>query len=69
VRELIAESNEEDDAILTEQDIVDLQKVNLRKAMDQCDWKISGKEGAAALLGIKPSTLSYRLNQWDVRRD
>lgn len=69
VREFVSESSDDDDSILTEQDIIDLQKVNLRKAMDQCDWKISGKEGAAQLLGIKPSTLSYRLNQWDIRRN
>ena len=69
VTDLVDTNDEQDESVLTELDIVDLQKINLRKAMDKCDWKISGKDGAAAMLGIKPSTLSYRLNQWDIRRE
>lgn len=69
MHELVETSENGEQAVLCERDFIDLQKANLRKAMDKCDWKISGKDGAAELLGIKPSTLSYRLNQWDINRE
>ena len=35
---------------------------NLAAAMAACGWKVSGPGGAAERLGMKPSTLSSRLN-------
>ena len=34
---------------------------NLRRALEQCDGKIYGPDGAAALLGLKPTTLASKL--------
>jgi transcriptional regulator with GAF, ATPase, and Fis domain len=36
---------------------------NIRKALDRCRGKIYGPDGAAALLGIKPTTLASRLKR------
>jgi len=54
--------------ILTEREFRVLEKANLRKAMQKTDWKISGSSGAAELLGIKPSTLAYRLSQFGIKK-
>lgn len=54
--------------ILTESEFRVLEKANLRKAMQKTDWKISGAGGAAELLGIKPSTLAYRLSQFGIKK-
>ena len=35
----------------------------LREALDQCGWVIKGDQGAAARLGMAPSTLHYRMKK------
>ncbi len=57
-----------DDEVLTESEFRQLEKANLRKAMHKTDWKISGNDGAAELLGVKASTLAYRLAQFGLKR-
>ena len=37
------------------------EKANLIAALRYADWRVWGPEGAAGLLGIKPSTLTYRM--------
>ncbi|MCG8317835.1 MAG: sigma 54-interacting transcriptional regulator [Pseudomonadales bacterium] len=54
--------------VLTDSELRLLEKANLRKAMQQTHWKISGAGGAAELLGIKPSTLAYRLSQFNIKK-
>ncbi|HWI57978.1 MAG TPA: sigma-54 dependent transcriptional regulator, partial [Bacillota bacterium] len=49
--------------ILTEAELRELEKQNLLAALNQCDWKIHGKDGAAALLGVKPTTLNSRIQK------
>tara|TARA_R110001599_G_scaffold49212_1_gene140619 strand:+ start:1235 stop:2929 length:1695 start_codon:yes stop_codon:yes gene_type:complete len=55
--------------LLTENDLRLLEKANLAKAMRRAGWKISGPGGAAELLGLKPSTLAYRLAQYGIKRN
>jgi formate hydrogenlyase transcriptional activator len=31
-------------------------------------WKIEGRSGAAAHLGLKPSTLRFRMKKLDIKR-
>lgn len=45
-----------------------LEKQNLENALAQCKGKIYGENGAAALLGIKPTTLSSRLKKYGINR-
>lgn len=55
--------------IYTEQELVNLQKENTRTALIQCKWKIYGQDGAAALLGIKPTTLSTRIKKMGLKEE
>lgn len=54
--------------VLDENEFRDFERSNLLRALQQCNWKVAGPQGAAVLLGIKPSTLSYRMNNFDIRR-
>ena len=54
--------------LMTEDQMRDLQKQNLRKALEQSNWRVSGKEGAAALLGIRPTTLSDRIKSFGLKK-
>ena len=46
----------------------EMERENLLNALRQCNGKISGRHGAAALLGLKPSTLSYQLKALGIQR-
>lgn len=50
------------DEFLTDTQFRELEKRNMAKALKFCHGKIAGKEGAAAALGLKPSTFTYRMN-------
>ena len=52
--------------ILTEAQLRTLEKDNLNAALVACDGKIFGKDGAAALLGVKPTTLASRLKRFGI---
>jgi transcriptional regulator with GAF, ATPase, and Fis domain len=39
------------------------ERANLVAAIDRCRGKIYGSDGAAALLGMKPTTLASRLKK------
>jgi len=47
--------------VLNEQQMKALQKRNVVLALRQSNWRVSGREGAAELLGVKPTTLSDRM--------
>jgi PAS domain S-box-containing protein len=47
--------------LMTETEFRTLEKANLTLALNKTSWRISGAGGAAELLGLKPSTLSYRM--------
>ena len=54
--------------ILTEQDMRELQKRNMQAALEQSGWKVSGPNGAAALLGVKPTTLADRIKAFELQK-
>jgi PAS domain S-box-containing protein len=54
--------------IRTVLEIEELERSNLRRALEATRWKISGAGGAAELLGMKPSTLSSRMKALGVQR-
>ena len=41
---------------------------NILNALDQCNWKITGSDGAAILLGLKPSTLNSKIKKMGLKR-
>jgi PAS domain S-box-containing protein len=53
---------------LTEKEMRDFQKNNVVAALKQADWRVSGPDGAAELLGIKPTTLADRIRAWGIER-
>lgn len=54
--------------ILTEKAMKELQKQNLLAALKQTNWRVSGKEGAAELLGVRPTTLTDRIKSFGLRK-
>jgi len=56
-----ATSTEEPVRIRTLQELEQLERENLRRALEAVQWRISGERGAATLLGINPSTLRSRM--------
>ena len=56
------------DTVLTEREMKALQKKNLVAALKQANWRVSGKGGAADLLGIRPTTLADRIRALGLKR-
>jgi formate hydrogenlyase transcriptional activator len=54
--------------ILSANQLLDLERGNLLRALEACHWKISGDQGAARLLGIPPTTLTSRMKSLQIVR-
>lgn len=54
--------------LMTDADIRALERANTVTALEQSQWKVSGDKGAAKLLGIKPSTLAYRISNFNIKK-
>ncbi|MDQ8184577.1 sigma 54-interacting transcriptional regulator [Pelagicoccus sp. SDUM812002] len=52
-----------DAEILNESQMVELQRRNILKALKQVNGRVYGDDGAAAMLGLKPSTLASRMKK------
>jgi len=52
--------------ILTEEDMRLREKTNIEMALQHTDWKIYGTDGAAELLGLKPTTLLSRIKKMGI---
>jgi transcriptional regulator with GAF, ATPase, and Fis domain len=50
-----------DDVVLTERECRDRERANVLRALDRTEGRIYGRDGAAHLLGINPTTLASRL--------
>ena len=48
--------------------LVEAQSTHIIKALNLCNWKISGKDGAAIMLDIRPSTLRDRMKKFGIKR-
>ena len=57
-----------DEEVMTEKEMRELQKANIRKALEQSSWKVSGAGGAAELLGVRPTTLADRIRTYKIKR-
>ena len=57
-----------EDDILTDNEMRELQKANIVKALKRANWKVSGTGGAAELLGVKPTTLADRIKTYQITR-
>lgn len=54
--------------VLTAKEMEDLERANLRRALDLCGGKVSGDNGAARLLGIPATTFSSRMKVLGISR-
>jgi transcriptional regulator with GAF, ATPase, and Fis domain len=57
-----------DGNIFSEKQMRSLQKQNFIAALRQSNWRVSGTDGAAELLGIKPTTLTDRIKSFGIRK-
>ncbi|MCR8721697.1 sigma 54-interacting transcriptional regulator, partial [Pseudomonas syringae] len=55
--------------IMTDARIRELERNNIQAALKVTGGKLFGKTGAAALLGLKPTTLASRLKRLDIQLD
>jgi PAS domain S-box-containing protein len=54
--------------VRTAKELVEIERSNLIAALESADWKIAGENGAAQLLGVKPTTLSSRIKALGIQR-
>ena len=54
--------------IRTIQELQDIERQNIRLALEQTGWKVSGEQGAAQLLGMNASTLASRIKTLGITR-
>lgn len=54
---------------LTEPEIQRRERENLYAVLNRTGWKIRGNDGAAELLGVKPTTLISRIKKMGLRRE
>ena len=53
---------------LTEAELQRRERENLLLVLEAANWRIKGADGAAELLGVKPTTLLSRMHKWGVRK-
>ena len=46
----------------------EVEREHLLRVLEQTAWRIRGKKGAAAILGLKPTTLEFRMAKLGLRR-
>jgi PAS domain S-box-containing protein len=54
--------------ILRIRDLQQLERENILRALESTAWRVAGKDGAAALLGMNPSTLNSRIRALRIQR-
>ena len=54
--------------ILTEREVRLFERQNILAALEKSGWKVHGNGGAAALLGVKPTTLISRIKKLGLKR-
>jgi transcriptional regulator with GAF, ATPase, and Fis domain len=54
--------------LLTDAEVRRLERENIQRAIAQAGGKIYGRGGAAGLLGLKPTTLAYRMKALGIPR-
>lgn len=54
---------------MTNKEFRKLEKVNITAALQHAGWKVWGDEGAAELLGMKPSTLAYQMKALGIDKE
>jgi DNA-binding NtrC family response regulator len=53
---------------LTEAEMERRERDNLLLVLQEANWKIKGPDGAAELMGVKPTTLLARMKKWGLKK-
>jgi transcriptional regulator with GAF, ATPase, and Fis domain len=67
-RSALSKSDQAGAEYLTEVEMQSRERENLIGILDKAGWKIKGADGAAELLGVKPTTLLSRMKKMGLRR-
>ncbi len=54
--------------IMTDEEFEALHRSNILKALELCNWRVSGVGGAAEILGVRPTTLYDRIKRYELKR-
>ncbi|MGH8512276.1 MAG: helix-turn-helix domain-containing protein [Gammaproteobacteria bacterium] len=46
----------------------ELESAHILKVCEETGWRVSGKGGAAEILGVKPTTLEWRMKKLGIMR-
>ena len=57
-----------DDEVMTEKEMQEYRKRNIEAALEMRNWRVSGPDGAAELLGVKPTTLADRIRAHGIKK-
>lgn len=60
------EATAKEEEFVTDAEFRAMEKANITAALRHADWRIWGTDGAAELLGLNPSTLTYRMKQFAI---
>jgi transcriptional regulator with GAF, ATPase, and Fis domain len=50
------------------ENLKDVERAHIVRVLEECGWKVRGKNGAAERLGLKRSTLQSRMKRLGIRR-
>jgi PAS domain S-box-containing protein len=64
----VEKAQEVSDRILQIHELQRLERENILRALESTAWRVAGKDGAADLLGINPSTLNSRIKALGIQR-
>ena len=53
---------------VTDEEMKSRQRENMRRALEFASWRVSGKGGAAELLGLRPTTLADRMRSYGLEK-
>lgn len=62
------ETPQEADFTTDRKSLKEVERDCIMKVLEETNWKIEGKNGAASILGLNPSTLRGRMRNLDIRR-
>jgi len=62
------EAGSSEPEILTEPEMQRRERENILAALKRTNWKLRGADGAAELLGLKPTTLVSRMEKWGLKK-
>ncbi len=63
-----AQKEEDETQFLTQEELDEFERENLKKVLKATNWRVSGEGGAADLMGVKPTTLYSRIKKMGLEK-